>query len=364
MLVSMSDGRDGIEIRWMNEDDGPAIAEHDRASPDTGVISFSTEYLVDPYEGLQMLHPGAIGVVAVEPGRPGIAGMGAMTFGMSRYEGDVVPCGYLFNVSVNPAFRRRGIATRMYDRLIARAREMGGDRTIIVAGIQEGNEASLRAAGKWFNYKLVDSVTIMAATRRKPPRRPGGGPIVRDARPDEWPEILEQQNAFYNDHNFYRPRSVQEQKKLYTEGGERTIYRYLVVQSSDGSLVAGAGLVDEGAIEPIRVARMPALFRTGAKLFGFLSPTGLIRRIPVRDMWCTHLAAGRLKEARAVIRLLWHSIRWEYRERADIVTAFVDRRGPVAALLPRSFFIPRSGGYIVVAADHAPTPGRLIYHDA
>lgn len=350
---------EGISLRRVAQSDGPAIAELDRSSPDTGLVAFSTEYLVDAYTGFTLLHPDSIAVVAVADGTPGIVGMGAMTVGTCRYEDEERPYAYLFNVMVHPDFRRRGVATAIYQELIGTARSLRGANTVIVAGIQEGNEGSLRAAGTWANHTLAGSGTILDRTRRSAPRNPDSL-IVREAAEDEWVQVLEQQERFYSDYNLYPRRTVEWMRAMYgTEtGSDRPrIRRYLVVVDSAGRLHAGAGISSEGSVEPMRVSRMPRMLAIAAWLFGILTRDGLMRRTAVRDLW---FAEG----GERALRFLWNTIRYLEHRTADMVMVLVDERGSLAKAIPRNPLVPRSGGYVVLSSDRAPSAERLIYHSA
>ncbi|WP_455383602.1 N-acetyltransferase family protein, partial [Salinispira pacifica] len=198
-----------FRLREIGPGDGPAIAQLDRESPDTGAVAFSTVYLQDPFTALLALHPGAVGVAAVTPGDSGILGMGAMTTGRCQYEGTLLPYAYLFNISVKPEFRRRGIASQIYSWLISTARERQGDDTVIIAGIQEGNEASVRAAQVWSSNLLRHSQSAMTRMRTSPPR-PHGRLTVREATDGEWERIADAQNRFYRAYNLYPPRTAEE----------------------------------------------------------------------------------------------------------------------------------------------------------
>ncbi|HUX14611.1 MAG TPA: GNAT family N-acetyltransferase [Spirochaetia bacterium] len=346
-----------FRLRELGPEDGPAIAALDGQSPDGGTVAFSTVYLQDPFAALSALHPGVTGVAAVSPDHPGIVGMGAMTMGHCLYEGDNRPYAYLFNISVNPELRRRGIASRIYSWLIGAAREKLGDDTIIVAGIQNGNDASIRAASVWSSDLVQRTRTVITRMRTSPPR-PLAKMEVREAEEADWDEIAMSVNRFYGQYNLYPPQTGQSLRTLH---GATTlgfpIRHYYVVIEAHGSIVAGLSMTDEGSIEPIRIQRMPLFMRLGNRLLNVLPANGTMRRLPVHGLW---FAENRIDAA----TYLWDTVRYLWRDRAEAMTAFVDPRSPLAEAIPRSPFIPVSGGYVALAAPVRPSPKRFLYHHA
>ncbi len=346
-----------FRLRELGSDDGPAIAALDGQSPDSGTVSFSTVYLQDPFAALSALHPGVMGVAATSPDHPGIVGMGVMTMGQCLYEGDTRPYAYLFNISVNPEHRRRGIASRIYSWLIGTAREKFGDDTIIVAGIQNGNEASIRAAAVWSSDLVQRTRTAITRMRSKPPR-PLGGMAVRIAEDAEWEEIAASVNGFYGEYNLYPPQSGDSMRNLHaavTLGFP--LRHYYVVSDAHESIVAGMSVTDEGSIEPIQIQRMPLYMRIGNALLNVLPTNGTMRRLPVHGLW---FAENRIDAA----TYLWDTVRYLWRDRADAMMAFIDRRSPLSDAIPRTPFIPQSGGYLALAAPVRPSLKRYLYHHA
>ncbi len=344
-----------IILRRMEPRDAPAIAALDRESPDTGAVAFSTKYLVDPFAALSALHPGSVGVVAEASDQPGIVGMGAMSLGRCRYEGALRGYAYLFAITVHPAHRRRGIASSIYSWLIAGARDRLGDDTVVIAGIQEGNEGSLRAARRWSTRIERRTLTAMTNMRSRAPRSVGDIE-VRPAGASDWDEIACGQDAFYHGYNLYPPRSAAEMKELHdAEPFGARLRHYLVAVDHRRSIVAGLSVTDEGAIEPMEITRIPPPLRIANSLFRVLPTGGVMRRLPVRDFW---YAPEREDDGVS----LWETARWLMREHGHVMMAFVDARGPLARVIPRMPFVPRRGGYLALCAPVPPSAGRLFYH--
>ena len=342
-------------LRTLEKTDGQAMAELDRQSPDTGAVAFSTVYLRDPYESLMLLHPGAIGVVATVAERPGIVGMGIMSPGRCNFESKLLPFAYLFSITVHPEYRRRGIASRIYSWLIDTARDASGDETIIIAGIQSGNEGSLRTARSWSTSLEQRARTFMTPMRRRPY---AGSRAYTVRRPEavEWVEVARQQNAFYVGYDLYPPRTGAELMALHGNGDSVDCVReYLVAADSLNRPVAGLSLTDEGSIEQMRIEKLPSALRAANRLLGVFPANGAMRRLPIRDLW---FAPGHER----AVKVLWETVRWSWRDRADIMMTFVDPGSPLARLVPRSRFIPPGSGYVAIAAPSAPQEDRYLYH--
>ncbi len=341
------------ELRPMESADGPAIAALDRASPDTGSVAFSTRYLFDPYESFVALHPDAIGVVAQAPGRAGIVGMGAASLGRCRYGGDARGFAYLFGISVHPAYRKRGIAKRMYSWLIESARSRLGGETIVVAGIQAGNEGSLRAARSWSSRIERVSVARMSTTRSRPPR-PTRGIEVRPAEGADWAEIASRQDAFYGAYDLYPLRTAE---RLAAEHGAEAfgvrLRRYFVALDSRGAIVAGLSVTDEGSVEPMAIERIPRALRVANAVLRVLPGDGVMKRLVIRDLW---FVPGRSDAAASV----WESVRWLMRARGTMMMTLLDGRSPLSGAIRGLPFVSAAPGYLALLAP--PDEGRLLYH--
>jgi len=342
-------------LRTLERGDSAAMAELDRQSPDTGAVAFSTIYLRDPYESLMLLHPGAIGVVATVADGAGIVGMGIMSQGRCNYESRLLPFAYLFSITVHPDYRRRGIASRIYSWLIDTARDASGDETIIIAGIQGGNEGSVRTARSWSTSLEQRAQTFMTPMRKRP-YAGSRAYTVRKPEAVEWDTIARNQNAFYGGYDLYPPRTGTELRKLHgiDDTGD-CIRQYLVAADSLNRPVAGLSITDEGSIEQMRFGKLPFALRAANRLLRVFPENGSMRRLPLRDLW---FAPGHER----AIRVLWETVRWDWRDQADLMMTFVDPGSPLAHTVPRSRFIPPGSGYVAIAAPSPPHEDRFLYH--
>ena len=90
-----------IMIRPMQPEDGSELAMLYVQSPDTGSVTVTPRYLIDPYVDQIVSRPTAKGVVAVAAGG-GLIGAGVVVFETRRVAGEVRSCALLSGPSSFP----------------------------------------------------------------------------------------------------------------------------------------------------------------------------------------------------------------------------------------------------------------------
>jgi ribosomal protein S18 acetylase RimI-like enzyme len=131
-------------VRRMRPDDGLALLALEEKTVDTGRVGFSTSYNFDYYQIQQFFRPGFTGIVAETPEFEGLIGVALLSFGECQVEGENRPYCYLGGLGVHQDFRRRGISTAITSEMMAIVRERFGNECVVIAGIQGGNEGSLK----------------------------------------------------------------------------------------------------------------------------------------------------------------------------------------------------------------------------
>ena len=180
--------------------------------------------------------------------------------------------------------------------------------------------------------------------------------MVRPARPAEYEEITQKQNAVYRDYNLYPPQSAEGLERWLAQTAfDHHLHDYLVAVDRAGNILAGLGVTIEGPLISGRVVKMPTPLRVANLLLRVVPSDGTIKRLSGEQFW---FAPGQVRAG----RFLWESARWLLRERGTNLTMFFDPHSPLreGIVLPR--LAPKTGGGSIVL--NAPVPmqeGRLVY---
>jgi len=346
-----------FNLRPLTPADGPAIAALGEQSPETGAVAFHSEFHYDPYAALLALRPSTIGVAVEAPDHDGLVGLGLASFGECCYEGTLRPYAYFYSLSVHPAYRRRGLAAQIAAWRVEQARERLGAEAVLISGIQSGNVGSVRTAQKWSQYQLDRSQAGVVKMRAKPPQaRPGWE--VRPAREAELEEIAQKQNRFFQNHNFYPPQTAE---SLAAWRAEQPLgfqlHDYYVAADSQGHILAGLGITDEGRVISNRLIRMAWPLRLGNLLLKVVPPDGVMKRLPVEYFW---FEPGQVEAG----QFLWESLRWLWRERGTMLMTFFDPRGPIPQAIRLPKLMPPQRGSLMVSGPVPVSEARLVYQSS
>jgi GNAT superfamily N-acetyltransferase len=342
-------------LRPLRPDDGPAVEALEKQTPDTGLVGFYTRYHYDAYATRLALQPSLLGVVAEAPEHDGLVGMGLMTLGECRVEGQLLPYAYLTGLGVHPDFRRRGIGSALAAWRLETARSLLGEEAVVFAGIQQGNTGSLRTAGKWASQRLEGRLKVAVNPVRSRPPRVVGGVEVRTAHRQDLEEVARRQNDFYAGFNLYPPKSPASLREwLARRPFGQDINRYYLATSPRGELVAGLGITLEGLLITNQVVRLPIPLRLGNALLRVLPPDGQGRRANGHWPW---FLPGQERAA----AFLWQWVLWLLRERATVAMLFFDRLGPVANAIRVPWYLPTGGGTLAVTGRVRLAMERPLY---
>lgn len=338
---------DGIIVRLMQPGDSQALMALEDETPDGGRVSFLTRYRYDYYHVQQALRPNLVGLVAESSAFAGLVGVGMMSFGECQFGGEVRPYGYLGGLGVHKDFRRRSIATAIVSQLLTIADERFGPERVIFAGIQVGNEASLRANMKWANQLIRDRESFAISKTLDRPPNGVDGISVRLAKEDEYETIANLQNEFYKKANLYPPKTRQQLREWVAQRpfGEE-INRYYVAVDQNEQIVAGVGVTLEGRLMTTHVVRMPWLMKAANAIFRRLPAGNEARRMNGHWLW--------YKEGyEEACDYLWTSVKWLERKQANLAWCSFDSEGPLGEAISLPRFPPTTGGYIVI--NSSPT---------
>jgi GNAT superfamily N-acetyltransferase len=311
-------------LRPLAETDGPALDALLRSEAPTTALALSTHYRHDIYQALLAQHPAFLGVVGEAPELAGLAGM-ATAFGDEvAFDGRVVPVIHLENLKVHHDVRRQGLGRRLAEWRIAEGRRRFGDDALVMAGVDSTNAASLATARRWATQLLGPVRVVVARTTRKAPA--SDGLRVRPIEDKDIEVVVDAVNAFYAGfHLFQRQTPERLSESLAPTAIGEPIRRYRVVETRDGTLVAGASVTERFALMTEHIERIPLPLALLAKVLPLMPPDRVIRTAEVTLAWYARDRAD-------AGRLLWDAIRHEWSDRATHIGGLADDRGPLATV--------------------------------
>ena len=268
--------------------------------------------------------------------------------------GRIFPCAYLENLKVHHAVRRQGVGSQLAAWRIEEARRRFGGEGVVMAGVEGTNAASLATARRW-STQIMGPVRIVIG--RTSSRRPSSGGV--DVRPmtDRHPDaVLAGLATFYADYDLVPHRTPTTLTgALAVTGLGESIRAYRVAVTSDGTVIAGAGVTERFKLMTDHIDSMPLPIAILGRVTGLIPADRMIRSVEVGLAW--H-APGRVDALRAV----WDAIRYEWHDRANTVVALADSRGSlVEAFHVGRSFAPRVELMAPVQSPVRLDPGRLLY---
>lgn len=344
-----------ISLRELTPEDGPAMQALSDQSSDGGDISFQNCYLQNAYITQTSLHKDSTGVGAVIPGEEGLAGMGMVQLGVCQFNEEIRPFAYFFSLAVHPQHRRRGIASQIARWRLDFARSRNGPDGVVVAGIQAGNTGSYLTASKWSNQRVDNrSRGGVFPALNKPPKGLPGYELLT-AGDEDWEEAAVKQNLFYQDFNFYPPRTPEALKDWHELAPFGfPIRSYWVMRDPQGNMVAGLSITEEGRLLTTNLIRMPATLRLANKLLRFVPEDGVVRRILIKDIW---FAPGHDPAGMALLE----NLRWLLRDRGNSFMTFFDYQSPLARVIHPLRLMPPVIGSLVISTPVPMEVNRPIY---
>lgn len=353
----MGDDLPGFRLRELSPDDGPAIGRLFDASPDSGMIRFRPSFQVDPYVALT--YDGHQAGVVVErdgsSGPPGLVGLGLVELGEVVLRGRRSGYALLHSLVVHPDARRRGIARTIVDWRLARARAALGEDAVIAATIQKSNAGSFAAAARWATQfsTPISSVAIGLPSSAPPASRDGWQ--VRPAGSNDLEAYAAGYTAFHAEFDLWPPGDV----AILDEWLDQTPVPGVptndlrVITDARGDLLAGIGSTEVRRLSILHVEQLPTSMRLLDAILHVIPKGGSMEMVRLGKMW---FRPG----AEAAARHLFEAVRWDARERGNVVIASYDERGPFGRIVRPSRWLPRTSFSIALRAPDDLRPDHPI----
>ena len=298
-------------------------------------------------------HPDERGLVAIESSFDGLAGCLFYTPLLVKINGALTPGVYLDRWRVHPSFRRQGVGSALLARVEEEALGLGSE--LIWAAVLGGNRPSL-AAFERNGYRLTRGVRVVTMLARPGSAIRRVGLELRPATEGDLAEIADRLNAFYAEHNFWEPTSVESLRERSSRYPTYSLDDLWIARRNDSAAVAG--LHHSSRAMRMRLTGLPPLVGALAHL---LSLSDLVPDITrpfgvayIRDV-CYEGSGG----ARLACDLIAHLVTRAYPE-AQFVVLLADEAGPLAPVLA-SLRGLRGRLELVVKAPFVPQESRPSY---
>jgi hypothetical protein len=237
---------------------------------------------------------------------------------------------------------------------IERAQAEYGEDIVLRAGLAVTNDASRATASKWAREFFEPLDATIVRVRRRPPS-PMQGVTVRAARPEDYTQIVERQNAYFADYNLYSPLSEASLQQIlqHAPSGE-PIYQYWIAEDAGAKFLAGVLLRQRGLLMIEKINHLPLPLRLLNMFAHMIPPDHIMRGIGVEAFW---FAA----DQRALGHYFIETLRWQMRDKGSTFTFAFDPRNPIALLLQaKSPFQPRFQIAYALRGPVKMNPERLV----
>ncbi len=347
-----------FSLRELRPEDGPRVGRLMEESPETGRVGTAIHFEIDPVESFRATQGDFIGVVAESPGSDGLVGCCLARFGRCQFEGDIVPHALINSLVVHPAHRRRGIATALVNWLLERCRARLGEEGLIWELIQQGNIGSVRTANKYMTQLFADRITVVPMKPRARPPRPVAGLTVREIEQEEFEQAADRLNAFYREFNLYEPRTAGSLSAWCKTTPFADPFRhYLVAVDANGDLVAGVGVSENYRVRTLHITHMPAALRVLNTVLRIVPADRVTKELDLTKVW---FSPGRLRAA----HYLLEAVRFRWRDRANMLITWVDKRSPVFQVLNPRPWTPKTSSSLVILESPVPASAhRPLYYE-
>ncbi len=353
----MADDLGGFRLRELAPDDGPAIGRLFDASPDSGMIRFRPLFQVDPYVALT--YEGQQAGVVVEgdgsSGPPGLVGLGLVEIREIVLRGRRTRFALLHSLVVHPDVRRRGIARSIIEWRLAKARAALGEDAVIAATIQKSNAGSFAAAAPWATQFSAPISSVVMGLQSSAPAATRTGWQVRPARTKDLEGYAAGYAAFHAEFDLWPPSEaagLDEWLRLTPLPGART-NELAVVTDARGELLAGMGSTEVRRFSILRVERLPMSMRLLDAVVHVIPKGGSMEMVRLGKIW---FRPG----AEAAARHLFETVRWQARQRGNVVIASYDERGPLAGIIRPPRWLPRTSFSLALRAPDELRPNHPI----
>ncbi|MBF0395940.1 MAG: hypothetical protein HQK78_04160 [Desulfobacterales bacterium] len=318
---------DKANFRQMKPEDGEKIAQLCKASPDTGSFSYYPDFKINPYDGLSSQYPNHVGVVAEIDSYDGLIGVGDSIFGECFFNGEIRKFAFLKAYHVHSGFRRYKVGTGIDQFLVKNAHEKMGNNVLMLGSVQTKNVPQLSMILKssgWVPHTRFYSGVFDFCS--KPPLVNAKFEVNKACKND-LETISSRLNEFYKNYNLYEPQTPESldswiSNPLFSE----PFCHYYVVMDKNKNILAGIGIIEEYRVRTFVVCDIPFTTKIINIALKIIPKNKIIRQLIASKIWFDN-------NHRDAADYLFKTIRWEWRQKADVLICHYDPRSPLAEVL-------------------------------
>jgi L-amino acid N-acyltransferase YncA len=332
--------------RSATSNDNAAVTALFDVSSDTGRIAIAAHYHCSPLKLHASLNAKHIAVVAEDRKNSQVIGVGMGRLEeFCQFNDATQPAATLHSLAVDPTHRGGGVAKALTAWRISEIQASLGADALILASVQQRNEASLAVTRSWRQTLLGPLHSCLTPTLKKAPRI-NSDLSIRWAEDADWPEIAEKLNQFYRNYYFFAPETADTLKKWTLKSPlEQTTRRYLVATDKNNNLVAGLGVTAQYRFMQMKVTRLPWALRALNYFVKMTPPDGCLKQSAANYFWFT---SGHAEAAHD----LWQEMRWRISPDSSHMTFTYDPRGPFPSVIRLPRWMPK--GSLFIAANQLP----------
>jgi N-acetylglutamate synthase-like GNAT family acetyltransferase len=255
-----------MHIREATPDDNNELQELQAKCPQGKTLIVSTVNTPDFFARVKAYESYKVYVACIDDH---IIGSGTCVIRNAIVNGQIHRVGYLFQIFVNPEYRRKGVASELFRYREDYLTQQGA--ALAYALIMEGNIPSMRYVESQ-GFKLHRTLVMPALPVFKEMDVPSNGNI-RPVRTEDLAKVAELLNETWRDHELYEPTSAQTLSQFIRRTPGYS-YDNLLVLENQGEILSCMGFWDWNRIMRVTVEALSLKMR----MIGFLLVT--VRILP------------------------------------------------------------------------------------
>ena len=347
-----------VSIRVANDADNAELLDLESVCPQGTSLVLQFDRSPDFFSRSRVYDNYKVYVAAEEEGKiVGTVGATLKDFNMGE---EAVKGVYIYDLRVHPAFRGRGIGSKLLQQVIVEENEAD----LAYGHIMEENYPSI-ALFKRLGFLNIHDFMLLNVPLYK--RQEQASSKIREMTTDDAPSVVGLINNHYRTHDFFAPLSI---GNFLNRTRQLTDYGFQSTQvvEVENRIVACAGLWDYSRILRINVLRVTARLKMLTYILRFANLFTTTMKLPLigeffRLMYVTDFAfAG---EANPIRELIEHCLGLAFSCGCDFLVFPLDPSNPAISLIAK--YRPIRTSYHIYAKslkEKALSTQRMIYVDA